>query len=419
MALALLAITLALSALAAAAELSGLDGLCVTQADEAVFLASILSGCILLVLAYLFRERKGLSLCLCGLAAPCLVFILYFSPSAPTWLFLIAFAALPPALYLSFPRNLAVSVGAVAAAAAARFAILPPESVGQRPASFRDTALFIGAPLFAAALLSLLSSLRQEADRLGQSVMALTRLNLSYQDYSLSVEEQSALEERLRITRDIHDVVGYALTNTIMTMRAASLMCEREPERVAGFLEGARIDAEAALEQVRSILGDMRRREIRSAAGPNAIAKAVRAFRVATGAQIDLDFGNFDWSAFGEAEGGDEAALATSHFVQEAMLNAFGHGKATAIRVSFGESEEGLRVRVRDNGSGAKAGQEGIGIAGMRERIEKLGGGLSYGSSGEGFAIEMFLPAGLRASDRDSEDSAIGEPLGESEGKLS
>jgi signal transduction histidine kinase len=75
------------------------------------------------------------------------------------------------------------------------------------------------------------------------------------------------------------------------------------------------------------------------------------------------------------------------------MLNAFNHGKATAIRVSFRSGKEGLVVSVRDNGSGAKGLQEGIGISGMRERIEKLGGSVEYGNSVDGFCIEMRLPS--------------------------
>jgi pimeloyl-ACP methyl ester carboxylesterase len=91
-----------------------------------------------------------------------------------------------------------------------------------------------------------------------------------------------------------------------------------------------------------------------------------------------------------------EAAFAASHFVQEGMLNAFSHGKASAIRVSFRASEEELRVSVKDNGGGAKEVQEGIGLAGMRERIQKLGGSLEYGSSAQGFDIVMRLPLGGR-----------------------
>jgi signal transduction histidine kinase len=387
LALLVLAGSLALNALLVAAELSGFDGLCLTQADEAVFtIASVLScGC--LALAFLLREGRAFRYPLWASASTCLFLVLYFPLTPVSWMVFLAYVALPASIYFPAPKGFLVAAAGLAACCAARFIVLPPEALGQRAASFRDVLAFVAVPLAASALLSGLAAFRKELDRLEEALLAVTKLNLSYQDYNASLEEKSALEERLRLTRDIHDAVGYALTNTIMTMRAASIMLSKDPERVPALLESARRDADQALAQVRGILGVLRRREIRSAAGPNAIAKAARAFRMATGVEVDVDYGNFDWTVPGEA------AFATSHFVQEGMLNAISHGKASSIRVSFRASEEGLLlVSVKDNGEGAKEVQEGIGIAGMRERIERLGGSIAYGSSGSGFCIEMRLP---------------------------
>lgn len=384
--LCLVGLSVAASIVLAYAELSGLDGLCVTRTDEAVFvvLASLCSGA--LVAAHLLRFSPSARFPLTVGTASCLALVLYFPVTSISALALAMYVALPLSLYSPFPRSLALPAIAIAAFAALRFALVAPESVGQRPASFRDCLLFVLLPAAAACLASAAAAFRSEMDRIAEALMEVTRLNLSYQDYSASLEEKTALEERLRLTRDLHDVVGYALTNTIMTLRAASLMCDREPARVPAFLDSARTDADKALAQVREMLGDIRRREIRYAAGPASIARAVRAFKAATGAEVDLDYGNFDW-----ALGGD-SALAASHFVQEGMLNAVSHGKATTIRIAFRESGDVLVVSVKDNGEGAKAVQEGIGIAGMRERIEMLGGSLDYGSSSFGFSIEMRLP---------------------------
>ena len=378
--------SLALGGVLTASEIAGLDGLCVTRADETAFAIITALSSAVLVLEYAFRGKGPLRPLLWTGGILCLCFILYFPLTPISCLAFLSYVTIPISLYLPFPGGIAVSSSALAAACAARFIVFPPEVLGQRSASFRDGLVFVAFPLAASVLVSALSAFRSETDRLAESLLGVMKLNLSYQDYSASVEERSALEERLRLTRDIHDVVGYALTNTSMAMRAASLMCAKEPEMVPSFLDSARADADRALAQVRAILGDLRRREIRMAAGPNAIAKTVRAFRTATGAEVDLDFGNFDWAI------GDEAAFAASHFVQEGMLNAFSHGKATAIRVSFRSSEEGLVVAVKDNGGGAKEVQEGIGISGMRERIEKLGGSLEFGSSAGGFSIAMRLP---------------------------
>jgi signal transduction histidine kinase len=384
---AFLALSLATLALLCFAELSGLDGLCITTADEAVFVSLAAASSLGLGAAFLLRLRASLQLALSVESVLCLAFILYFPVTPLSWLFLIVAVVLPASLYLPFPRNAAVALSLVAAAMGARFVVFPPESLGQRPASFRDVLLFALVPSATAVLASTLSALKAEADRLAEALLGVTKLNLSYQDYSASVEEKSALEERLRLTRDIHDVVGYALTNTMMLMRAASIMIREEPAKVPELIGTTQRGAETALAQVRGILGDLRRREIRYAAGPNAIAKVVRVFRTATGAEVDLDFGNFDWAI------GDEEAFAVHHFVQEAMLNAFSHGKATSIRVSFRQAGEGLSVTVRDNGSGSKGVSEGIGISGMRERLAKVGGGLEYSSTADGFSITMRLPS--------------------------
>jgi len=378
--------SLVIGALLAMAELSGLDGLCVRGTDEVAFVAlsSLCSAC--LVLAFVLRRSPILAWPLTISGLSCLAFVLYFPVSPISSLAFTMYVALPLSLYSPFPRSLTLPALVLAAFLALRFAIFGPETLGQRSASFRDGLLFVALPLLASSLAAAASAFRIESDRIAESLMEVTRLNLSYQDYSASVEEKSALDERLRLTRDIHDVVGYALTNAIMTMRAASLMCEREPGKAPAFLDAARADAEGALGRVRAMLGDLRKREIRIAAGPSSIAKAVRAFKAATGAEVDVDYGNFDWSL------GREAAFAASHFVQEGMLNAVSHGKATAIRVSFREDEGVLSVSVKDNGFGAETVEEGIGIAGMRERIAKLGGALEYGSSGPGFSILMRLP---------------------------
>lgn len=386
-----LAASLAASAALVLAELTGLDGLCVTEADEAVFVAlsSVCSAC--LVLDYVLREASGLRWSLAVGAASCLLLVLSFPAGPVTAMALTMYAALPLALYCPFPRSIALPALCIAAFAVLRFLLFPQERLGLKPASFRDALLFVSLPLASAFPASVAAAFRAEMERAADSLMEVTRLNLSYQSYSASLEEKTALEERLRLTRDLHDVVGYALTNTIMTLRAASLMSVREPSRVPSFLDAARDDAEKALAKVRGMLGDIRRREIRYAAGPTSIARAVRAFKAATGAEVDLDYGDFDWSL------GGDAALAASHFVQEGMLNAVSHGKASSIRVAFRAAEGALLVSVKDNGEGAETVQEGIGIAGMRERIERLGGSLDYGSSGAGFAIEMRIP--LAASD--------------------
>jgi len=388
--LAVLVAALASGLVLAAAEFFGWGGLCISATEVIAFLAFMAAAESGLV-ALFFASKKGIPLgttekMVAAEGILCAAMLICFPVAPQSSAFILFFAALPCALYLDFPRNLSWSAGSVLAIAAIRLFILRPEALGQGAASFADAFIMILLPLMAAAPLSMVSATLAESARLRESILGVTRLNLSYQDYAANLEERSALDERLRLTRDIHDVVGMALTNAIMMARAAKIMFATEPEKLPAILESAESNADRALSEVRYFLRDLRAREVRRAAGPVAIARVARMFQLATSVDVDLDYGNFEWDL------GDEESFIVNHFVQEGMLNAYRHGKARSIRVSFRRSEEGLRVTVRDDGRGAKDPVEGIGISGIRERVAAAGGSLEYGSAGDGFRISILLP---------------------------
>ncbi len=368
------------------AELAGIGGLCVTELDLGLFVALIASLSICLFIIWRLGPSKRvvwpLGFCIAGV----FFFSLYYPISSITTLALVLYVILPFALYFPFPKNLSRALAVFALFVLIRFVFFPPESLGQRAASFRDLLLLAFFPVLAAFAISSLAAFRGELDRLAEALRMVTKLNLSYQDYNASLEERTALRERLRISRDIHDIVGYALTNTIMSLRAASLMAVKEPERLPPLLDAARENAESAHAQIREALSALRKKDIREAAGPAVLNRIIRSFKAATGVEVVIDYGAFDWAVDGET------AFALSHFIQEGMLNAVSHGGATWIGVDFQEADGTLTLRVRDNGSGAKTVNEGIGISGMRERLAKLGGEIYYSSTVNGFTIELRLP---------------------------
>ena len=111
-----------------------------------------------------------------------------------------------------------------------------------------------------------------------------------------------------------------------------------------------------------------------------------RAFSDATGVEVEVDFGNLPWELDMEVEG------AIYRLLQESMTNAFRHGEATHVSVRFSVLEREIEVIVRDNGRGAEEVEEGIGIAGMRERVNRLGGRLSARNVTGGFEVLACLP---------------------------
>ena len=78
--------------------------------------------------------------------------------------------------------------------------------------------------------------------------------------------------------------------------------------------------------------------------------------------------------------------------VQEGLTNSLKHGKATHVRLHFWQEEHGVWVHINDNGLGSRKMSEGIGIAGMRERIEQLGGRLRAANKQDGFELSAWIP---------------------------
>ena len=229
---------------------------------------------------------------------------------------------------------------------------------------------------------------RREIETLQNAVEELTRASRGYMDFASSAERRSMIEERNRITRELHDTIGYTFTNLIMTMEAVTDLAEKDPARLRQTVQAGREQAERGLAEVRRALYLLREQQTRREAGLAAILKLVRLFESATQVVVNVQFGNAPQRC------GDEIDTALYHLVQEGLTNSFRHGRATRIDLLFWSVDGSLRVTMRDNGSGPGPGPaaEGIGIRGMRERLGKLGGTLEAAGYPGGFKIEAEVP---------------------------
>jgi signal transduction histidine kinase len=295
-----------------------------------------------------------------------------------------------------FPANLALSGSAVLMSAGiglllqsgAAAATLPP-----RP-RFPQADWLVVSFLFSIAAALMIhyreTILDLEADRLrlDAAVGELARANLGYQQYAAVLEQRSMVEERKRITREIHDIIGYTLTNNIMMMEAAVEMVRRDPQGVSRLITEARRNAEEGLDGIRNALYLLRAQEDPQTAGIDPIERLVSNFHAATGVAVRLEYGNAHDSIHYQVEG------VLFHIVQEALTNSFRHGRATLVEILFWKRDDGtLVVNIHDNGGGAVDIQEGIGVSGMRERLAPIGGALRLGMGPRGFTVTVEVPA--------------------------
>ncbi len=225
-----------------------------------------------------------------------------------------------------------------------------------------------------------------EAERLDSAIDRIADVNAGFQGALAAAEESSVRKERNRITREIHDIVGYALTNQQMMLEASLMLVGPGDGRLRELLSMAREGVAEGLREIRKTLYELRRIGEPLDLGFGILLKVARNFEAVTGIRVSVDFTN----ARGDVD--NAAWLSIYRLIQESMINSFRHGHARNIAITFREDAASMHILVRDDGRGALELVEGIGIRGMRERLEALGGELAVGNAVDGFAVDASLP---------------------------
>jgi signal transduction histidine kinase len=194
-------------------------------------------------------------------------------------------------------------------------------------------------------------------------------------------------EERLRIARELHDVLSHSLAAVSLQAGVALHLHERQPEQVRESLEAIRHISNDALAQARAALSAVRDPDgVPGLADLDALAAGFRR----SGLRIDLAV-SLDGARVPEPIG-----AAAYRIVQEALTNVARHAGAEVRAFATITSPEGwLDIEVRDDGSGppAPASPHGHGLRGMTERAVELGGTLAAGPEpGRGFVVRARLP---------------------------
>ncbi|MFI8549559.1 sensor histidine kinase [Spirillospora sp. NPDC077959] len=217
-------------------------------------------------------------------------------------------------------------------------------------------------------------------------------------------------EERLRIARDLHDLLAHSITVIGVQAGAAShlLHADRPLDRaeLADVFGAIAQTCRDARTELRGTLQVLRGTDVETSAtlpGPDGIADLVRAAR-ATGIEV-----GFDADSLREGPGGagagplpPEIGVAAYRIVQEALTNVVKHAAARRVEVRLTRDAGGLVVRVADDGTGPSgAAPEGFGILGMIERARSVGGTLDAGpGDGGGFVVTAVLPLADAVSPR-------------------
>jgi signal transduction histidine kinase len=205
--------------------------------------------------------------------------------------------------------------------------------------------------------------------------------------------ELSAIEERNRLARDLHDSVVQKLFGIVLAARSAGVLLERDSAGAREQVDRLGELAQEAVGELRSLVFQLRPAEVETDGLGPALRKHVEVLRRVHRREIELELSGGTGLA-------PERAAEVFRIAQEALTNALRHSDAAHIAVRLSEPNGRLLLTVEDDGVGFEPGSAALrsrrlGLTSMEERAGALGGRLSVESRpGAGATIGLEVPLG-------------------------
>lgn len=194
---------------------------------------------------------------------------------------------------------------------------------------------------------------------------------------------RAAVAERMRLAGEVHDVAGHAFALVAMQAGVALLVFDERPDQARASLEAIKVTSDKSLTELRGMLDTFHPRE--GDAGLASVAALVDDVR-ASGLPVELAMEDLNVT--------EEVDAVAYRVVQESLTNVLRHAGPTTADVRIARVGGDVLVQVRDRGRGATDGAAaGRGLAGVRSRVEAVGGRFEAGpGEGGGFRVAARLP---------------------------
>jgi NarL family two-component system sensor histidine kinase LiaS len=230
------------------------------------------------------------------------------------------------------------------------------------------------------------------SDEIGQ--LALHLNNVSQQLHSLLTTRQqlTALEERNRLARDLHDSVKQQAFAISMNLGTAQLLWEKNPQEAKAKLQTAIDLANQTQHELTSLIQTLRPAQLESQNLITALRELLQTWETQTKI-ITLYSLPETAGAIHESPLPDEIQQTIFRVTQEALANIAKHSGATKVNFALAVSKDKIALEIRDNGRGfdPKSQHGGLGLRSMRERVAEVGGAINVGSNKEGSVVKVEL----------------------------
>jgi signal transduction histidine kinase len=200
--------------------------------------------------------------------------------------------------------------------------------------------------------------------------------------------QEAVDDERRRIARELHDIVGHGMSVMIVQADAAKHEIDGSAPGVERSLTTIQDVGRESLSELRRLLGllrdDAEDSDLRPPPGLDDLEGLVESYRNA-GLRVDL-------TVEGERHLTPSLGLTVYRVVQESLTNTLRHAERARAKVHVEITDDAVGIRVSDNGRPATPAGDGRGLLGMRERVRVYGGQCTAGPTPDGWVVSVRLP---------------------------
>lgn len=250
--------------------------------------------------------------------------------------------------------------------------------------------------VLASALMLALRITRDKNRQLDERILSLTQSTRNMeleqkrtQTHIEQLRELYTLEERNRISRDLHDSVGHTLSAIRIQLEAIAQIAQTDADRAAEMARKLAVFSEEGLQRLRTLLHEMKPPRYSDQALTMHLMQIAEDFANFSGMQVKVTASQYMYRTTAATD------QLLRYAMQEFLSNASRHGQASQVNLHLQYAHNGLVFTMKDNGVGSAGFKKNIGIKGIEERTRAEGGTVDIRTApGAGFTIQISLPRG-------------------------
>lgn len=225
-------------------------------------------------------------------------------------------------------------------------------------------------------------------DKLRVSEEKLIEANNELEEYVQSIEEITLLKERNRISREIHDSVGHALSTAMIQLSAMEVIGNKEKSKLGAMAGSLREFINESFQDVKRAVKELKPDEYDNYQGVLRIQEVCKTFKKMSGVDVKVIVSKGEWNL------STKQVSNLYRITQEVLSNALRHGKASTVNVIMNFTENDFVISFKDDGKGTDEIKEtGVGLKSIKERIDEMNGTIDMKSAlNDGFFVKITIP---------------------------